>query len=214
MSHLIEFRLPPLHRNWDISDMVGADNLLEVQQKVAMYLNDPDVVKVGNNLYIYSTENGTGKTRTAYFILYKLHEPRLGSDGQAMIMDVAAVTFGEYLKFCQDGFSLDSKASRKAVMTAPILLLDDVSAAFGSGNLHTDKRELLLLMKYRREHLLLTIVTSNLTPVAFDKLYGPTASSKALENFSYIEVIGGDVRQAIYPDQLQTTEIEDEEACR
>jgi len=215
MSYLIETILPPLHSNWDIKDLVGADNLLDVQQKVIQYLNDLDVVKNGNNLYIYSVENGTGKTRIAYFILYMLHQPRLGLDGQPMVVPVASITFGEYLKFCQDGFSEDGKAARKFVMKAPILLLDDVSAAFGSGSLHTDKRELLLLMKYRREHKLITIVTSNLTPTAFDKLYGPTASSKALENFSYIEVIGGDVRQDFYPDQFETaTNEEDEEACR
>jgi hypothetical protein len=214
MSYLIETNLPPLHRNWDIKDMVGADNLLEVQQKVVKYLNDPDVVKHGNNLFIYSKENGTGKTRTGYFILYKLHEPRLGQDGQPVIIPVASISFGEYLKFCEDKFSTDSKEARKYIMTVPILLLDDVSPVYGTGNLPFDRKELLLLMEYRRRHLLLTIITSNHTPESFHKLYGQTALSKVLENFSYIEVRGGDVRQAIYPDQLQVAEVEDEEACR
>ena len=71
-----------------------------------------------------------------------------------------------------------------------------------------------MLMKYRREHLLLTIVTSNLTPAEFQNLYGTTASSKVLENFSYIEVRGGDVRAAIYPDQLEIEADDDEEARR
>ena len=215
MSYLVETSLPPLHSDWDIQDMVGADNLEEVQQNVVKYLNNPDIINSGNNLYIYSVENGTGKTRVAYWILYKLHEPRLGPDGRPMIVQVTAVTFGEYLKFCLDSFGEDSKYARKLIMTTPVLLLDDISAAFGSGNLHTDKRELLLLMKRRREHKLLTIITSNLPPVAFDKLYGPTASSKALENFSYVEVRGKDVRQAIYPNQLETTEDEEDvEACK
>ncbi len=214
MSYVIETTLPPLHRNWDISDMVGADNVLEVQQKVVKYVNDPDVIKRGNNLFIFSKENGTGKTRTAYFILYKLHEPRLGPDGQPVIIPVASISFGEYLKFCEDRFSADSKEARKYIMTVPILLLDDVSPVYGTGNLPFDRKELLLLMEYRRRHLLLTIITSNHTPDSFHKLYGQTALSKVLENFSYIEVRGGDVRQAIYPDQLQTPEAEDEEACR
>jgi len=214
MSYLIETSLPPLHRNWDIKDMVGADNLEEVQQKVVKYLTDPNVVNHGNNLYLYSVENGTGKTRTAYFMLYELHKPRLDQYGKVVILPTAAVTFGEYLKFCEDRFAADAKEARHLAMVAPILLLDDVSPAFGTSNVQADRRELLLLMKYRREHLLLTVITSNLTPDEFQHLYGTTASSKVLENFSYIEVRGGDVRQAIYPDQLQAVVDEDEEACR
>ncbi len=214
MSYLIETSLPPLHRNWDIKDMVGADNLQEVQQKVVKYLSDPNIINNGNNLYIYSVENGTGKTRTAYWLLYELHKPRHDREGNVVIFPTAAVTWGEYLKFCEDKFSSECKDARRVAMVSPILLLDDVSPAFGTGNVQVDRRELLLLMKYRREHLLLTIVTSNLIPEEFQKLYGTTASSKVLENFSYIEVRGGDVRQAIYPDQLQTDKEEDEEACR
>ncbi|MGH7974808.1 MAG: hypothetical protein ACREBR_04735 [bacterium] len=213
MSYLIDTSLPPLHRNWDIQDMVGADNLEEVQQKVVKYLNNPDVVNHGDNLYIYSVANGTGKTRVAYFLLYELNKPRLGPQGTVIIVPLAAVSFGEYLKFCKDSFSDHSKEARRLVITAPILLLDDVSPAFGTANLQSDRTELLLLMKYRREHLLLTIVTSNMTPEEFQNLYGATVSSKVLENFSFIEVRGGDVRQAIYPDQFKT-EDEDEEACR
>jgi DNA replication protein DnaC len=214
MSYLIETSLPPLHRDWDIKDMVGADNLEDVQHKVVKYLTDPNVLFNGNSVYIYSVENGTGKTRTAYYMLYELNKPRLDQHGNVVIVPMASVTFGEFLKFCEDRFSPDAKEARRIVMTAPILLLDDVSPAFGTSNVQADRRELLLLMKYRREHLLLTIITSNLTPEAFEKLYGATASSKVLENFSYIEVRGGDVRQAIYPDQLQNAETEDEEACR
>ena len=146
MSYLIETSLPPLHRDWDINDMVGADNLEEVQQNSVKYLNNPDVITRGNNLYIYSGQNGTGKTRTAYWLLYKLHEPRLGPEGRAVIYPIAAISYGEYITICEDKFSADAKAARQTVMTVPILLLDDVSAAFGCGNLHTDKRHLLLLM--------------------------------------------------------------------
>ena len=199
MSYLIETSLPPLHRGWDINEMVGADNLEEVQQKIVKYVNDPNVIIKGNNLYIYSIENGTGKTRVANFIVRKLHEPRLNADGVIDVAPFALVSFGEYLKLTQDR---DEKQARKLCLTAPILLLDDVSPAFGSANIQSDRRELLLLMKYRREHLLLTIITSNLTPDAFQNLYGSTASSKVLENFSYIEVRGSDVRPAIYPDQF------------
>jgi DNA replication protein DnaC len=199
LSYLIETSLPLLHRDWDINDMVGADNLEEVQDKVITYINDSNVLIKGNNLYIYSTENGTGKTRVANFIVSKLHEPRLNSEGVIDVAPFAIVSFGEYLKLCLDR---DEKAARKLCLTAPILLLDDVSPAFGTANVQSDRRELLLLTKYRREHLLLTIVTSNLTPEAFQNLYGTTASSKVLENFSYIEVRGGDVRQLMYPDQL------------
>ena len=198
MSYLIETSIPPLHRDWDISQMMGADNLDEVKQNVVQYINDPDIIRNGNNLYLYSVENGTGKTRVANFIVGKLNQPRLDEDGNVIILPIAIVSFGEYLKFCNT-----NEKARETIMTRPILLLDDVSPAFGSLDTQGERRELLLLMKYRREHMLVTIITSNLTPEAFQKRYGTTALSKVLENFSYIEVRGGDVRPAIYPDQFE-----------
>ena len=87
-------------------------------------------------------------------------------------------------------------------MTVPILLLDDVSPAFSSNNPHTDKRELTLLVSHRREDQHVTIITSNLIPSEFEKMFGMTAASKVLENFSFIEVKGEDVRDIIYPDKL------------
>lgn len=203
MSYLIDTSIPPLHKNWDIKDMVGADNLEEIQEKVNKYISDPNVLIKGNNLYMYSTENGTGKTRVATYIVSKLHEPRLDANQNIVVTSFAIVSFGEYLKFC----AINEDARAKC-MQAPILLLDDVSQAWGSKDLQAERRELLLLMKYRREHLLLTIITSNLIPTQFEKLYGATAYSKVLENFSFIEVKGGDVRPLFYPDQL--TEGEEE----
>lgn len=197
MSYLIDTSIPPLHRDWDISQMMGADNLEEVKQKVVQYINDPDIINNGNNLYLYSIQNGTGKTRVANFIVGKLHEPRKDESGNVVILPFAIVSFGEYMKFC----AINERA-REVVMTRPVLLLDDVSPTFGSLDTQAERRELLLLMKYRREHLLLTIITSNLTPENFEKRYGTTAFSKVLENFSYIEVRGSDVRPAIYPDQF------------
>ena len=76
MNHLIEITIPELYLNWDISQMVGADNLEEIKQKVSQYLLDPSVEKAGHNLYLYSVENGTGKTSLAYYILKQIKSPR------------------------------------------------------------------------------------------------------------------------------------------
>jgi len=194
-SHLIENSIPPLYSNWEISQMVGADNVQEIQDKVAQYLNDPDLEKDGNNLYIYSVENGSGKTSCAYYILNKIHQPRI-KDGQVALTSIVAVKFANYLKFCYD---FDEKANKTQVEIAPFLLLDDVSPWANSDYLARDKREFVLLMMYRREHLLPTIITSNLTPETFEKMYGATVTSKVLENFSYIKIDGGDTRPIIYP---------------
>jgi DNA replication protein DnaC len=197
MSHLIETSIPPLYSNWDLAQLVGPDNVEEIKQKVSQYLNDPQLELNGNNLYVYSVENGTGKTSLAYYILGQIHAPRL-KDDRVDITPVVAVKFANYLKFCND-YSADFKLAKKCVELAPFLLLDDVSPWASTSTTHKDKLELILLMMYRREHLLPTIVTSNLVPTAFDKFFGATAASKVLENFSYIEIKGGDVRSAIYP---------------
>ncbi len=201
MSHIVRTVIPKLHRDWDIKDLFGATNTEEIQAKVAKYLADPNVLEDGNNLYIYSPENGNGKSRIANYVLQQLHKPRLDAEGKVVIIDIAQVKFGEYL-ISRGQYTDDALADRRKVMTVPILLLDDVSPAFCSNNPHNDKREITLLMSHRREDKHLTIITSNLVPSAFEKNFGMTAASKVLENFSFIEVKGEDVRDIIYPDKL------------
>lgn len=214
MSHLIEQAIPPLYKDWTLDQLVGPDNIDDIKQKIPQYLSNPELERKGNNLYIYSVENGTGKTSLAYYILGQIYSPRRKDNNVVDITPIVAVKFANYLKFCNDPYGEGSQLAKKRAELAPFLLLDDVSPWALSSNLHKDKTELVLLMMYRREHLLPTIITSNLIPSEFDKVFGATVTSKVLENFSYIEVRGGDVRQAIYPDQLQAPEPEDEEACR
>jgi len=205
MSHLVRTAIPKLYRDWQIKDLVGASNVEEIQTRTAEYLANPNVIEDGNNLYIYSPGNGNGKTIIANYILNQLHQPHLDNNGVTVITPVAYMKFGEYL-ISRGEFSAENTAIRKFVMTVPILLLDDVSPAFCSGNPHTDKRELILLMSHRREDKNITIVTSNLVPDKFEKVFGMTAASKVLENFSYIHVQGHDVRTALYPDQFNDAE--------
>jgi DNA replication protein DnaC len=212
MSHLLEKSIPDLYRGWTPAEMVGADNIEEIQQKIAQYLTDPNLEKKGNNLYIYSLENGSGKTSLAYYILEEVHKPRLKIDGHVDITSIVAVKFANYLKFCSDPYGEESRFAKKQVELAPFLLLDDVSHWALSSNLHKDKTELVLLMMYRREHLLPTIITSNLVPAEFDKTFGEVVASKVLENFSYVEVRNGDVRRVIYPDRLVDNALEKD--CR
>lgn len=208
MSHLVDSSIPPLYQNWSVEDMVGADNIDEIIQKVAQYLADPDLEKLGKNLYLFSRENGTGKTSLAYYILNQLKQPRMKTRNGIYTMEstsIVSVKFANYLKFCLDPFGQDSKYAKKLVETAPILLFDDVSPWALSSNPQKDQMELVLLMMYRREHLLPTIVTSNILPDKFNKVFGGTVTSKVLENFSYIEIRGKDVRPALFPDQFDAT---------
>lgn len=210
MSHVVRTVIPKLHRDWDIKDLFGATNLDDVQSKVAKYLADPQVLEDGNNLYIYSGTNGNGKSRIANYILQELHKPRYDSEGKIVITPIAQVKFGEYL-IARNQFTDEALADRKLVMTVPILLLDDVSPVFCSSNPHSDKRELTLLMAHRREDKNVTIITSNIDPQQFEKAFGMTAASKVLENFSFIEIQGEDMRDIIYPDKLVDEVLEREE---
>src|SRR5271157_3426339 len=76
MTHLIETSIPPLYFNWQLQNLVGPDNIEEIKQKVSQYLGNPNLEKNGNNLYLYSIENGSGKTSLAYYILGEIHKPR------------------------------------------------------------------------------------------------------------------------------------------
>lgn len=206
MSYLIEEDIPELYRDFDISEMLGADNLPIIKEKVNFYISQLNSVeKNGHNLYIYSVENGTGKTSLAYYILKQVKQPRI-KDGKVDITKIASIKFGDYLNFCLNSFSDDSKIAKRFVKTAPFLLLDDVSSWALTGNPHLDNKEFSLLMMYRREHLLPTIITSNLTPDNFNKVFGATTSSKVKEGFNYIEIRGGDVREVLYSDLFEEGE--------
>jgi len=201
MSYLVRTEPPKLYRSWKVEDLVGATNIPEIHTKTAQYLADPKIFEAGNNLYIFSPGNGNGKGILANYIAYKLHQPRL-EEGKVVVKPMAYIKFGEYL-ISRGEFTEVNSVIRECIMTVPILILDDVSPAFCSGNPHNDKRELTLLMSHRREDMNVTIITSNLTPEKFEKIFGMTVASKVLENFSYIEIQGKDVRQALYPDQLE-----------
>lgn len=212
MLNLIKTNIRPLYENFELEEMVGADNLQEIKDKVNIYVNNlPKVEREGHNLYIYSKENGTGKTALGYYILKQVKGPRLtysreSNNEQINVTPIVSVTFFNYLKFCLDKFSQDAKKAKEMVETAPFLLLDDVSPWAGSENPHRDKAELIALMMYRREEMLPTIYTSNLTPEAFEQTFGATAASKIFENFSFIEVRGGDVRPLLFNDMLDKKE--------
>lgn len=210
MKHLIETEIPPLYKDWSINQMVGAENIKEICENIIHYMANTEVEKKGHSLYIYSKGNGTGKTSLAYSILKMFHGPRWKAGFDREFVDttpIIAVKFANYLKFCNDPYNQVSKDCKRQVEMAPILLLDDVSPWALPQNTHKDKLELILLMMYRREHLLPTIITSNLVPTEFDKIFGASVSSKVLENFSFIEIIGGkDVRPALYPDMFDKEE--------
>jgi DNA replication protein DnaC len=197
-----------LYEHFELEEMVGADNLQEIKDKVNCYINNlPKVEREGHNLYIYSRENGTGKTALGYYILKQVKGPRLtysreDNTEQIKLTQIVSTSFFNYLKFCVDMFAQDAKKAKEMVETAPFLLLDDVSPWALSSSPHRDKAELIALMMYRREEMLPTIYTSNLTPEAFEQTFGATAASKIFENFSFIEVRGGDVRPLLFNQML------------
>jgi len=204
MLNLVKTNIRPLYEHFELEEMVGADNLQEIKDKVNTYVNNlPYVEKTGRNLYIYSKENGTGKTALGYYILKQVKGPRptyVKEDNLERVQctQIVSVTFFNYLKFCVDMYSQDAKKAKEMVETAPFLLLDDVSPWALSSSPHRDKAELIALMMYRREEMLPTIYTSNLTPDAFQETFGATAASKIFENFSFIEVRGADVRPLLF----------------
>lgn len=199
LLHRVQTYVPPLFQDFDVQELVGAKNMDTVQLQVKTYVDQLSTVeRNGHNLFIYSTENGTGKTGIGYYILSAAKGPRLNAQGSMDIHKIAAVKFGDFLNLNLQKMTDDIKQALTIIDRTPFLLLDDVSPAFTSGEAHRDSKALLLMMAYRREHLLPTIITSNLTPEKFDKFFGATTASKVLENFSYLEVKGGDMRPILY----------------
>src|SRR5579864_8736109 len=121
MLNLVKTNIRPLYEHFELEEMVGADNLQEIKDKVNTYVNNlPYVEKTGRNLYIYSKENGTGKTALGYYILKQVKGPRptyVKEDNLERVQctQIVSVTFFNYLKFCVDMYSQDAKKAKEMV---------------------------------------------------------------------------------------------------
>jgi DNA replication protein DnaC len=213
----IETTIPVKYRNFELENLIGAENIEEIQQVIGSYVNNlVDVEKTGHNLYIYSEENGSGKTCLGYYILKKANSYRhtWNHETQEISLDkpaMVAVKFGIFLNLARS-FDEEDKALLSRIHTAPFLLVDDVSPWASTSDPHSDRKALTLLTMYRLEHMLPTIYTSNLTPVEFSKMFDATISSKFMEDITKLEVRGKDARPLLNRTIEEIVEKKHEEA--
>lgn len=133
-----------------------------------------DFVSNGANMFFYSPDVGTGKTRTACtianeYIFKTCMNPTLFDFESPLALYVKYGRWANELRnmyqLDDEGYNLKTLRFMERMKKVPLLILDDI----GSGRLTKYIRDLTYdLIDYRKENRLATIYTSNLNPATLE----------------------------------------------
>lgn len=201
MSYLINTKVPYRYAGKQLDELI-TENAEEVVPVLQAYLNDLiSVEKHGNNLFLYSKTNGTGKTMAAYCLMQEILKPRFRWDRNrhevtksVQPTSVVAVKLSDYLDIRLDQYNAESQADKQSIYEASFLILDEFSKSALTRNHVSDRRAILSLISYRLEHGLPTIYSSNVPPEKFKEIFGPNVAARLHENIQHIEFCGSDAR--------------------
>lgn len=143
-----------------------------------------------NGIYIYSDRNGNGKTHLAVAILLELVKSKVVG---------AFVVVPNFLSELQNAFG-DPKESAKLFnmyKAACVLVMDDISAVKMNSNGQASewsREQLFMLINYRYEWALPTIITSNCNYKDLRKIWGSRITSRLIEMTDCVNNTGTDYR--------------------
>jgi len=157
----------------DTLDLVSSSNyvlpMLESGgESVDYFLRNPfDVMDKGLSLYLFSKENGRGKTTLAHYLVYALAWPFCKTENYSRQR-----TYG----FADMHSLLEAFLEREDVGDAwksTVLVIDDLGSESRSAAWKTDTVISMLhrIMHYRRNNKLPTIITSNFAPASLVGFY-------------------------------------------
>lgn len=162
--------------------------------------NVVEAVDKGINILITGTECGTGKTYNAAVIfnhyIYKTCLTRFDYERPVAI-------FVEYAQLMNDLRNFDDNEEAQelfeTIKSVPLLLIDDIGAGILS---RFTREQTYLLLNYRFNNRLSTIVTSNFSPVVLksEEYLGARNVSRLSRNSLWIELNGKDRRGSRYRD--------------
>lgn len=155
-------------------------------EEARAYADTPDLFEKRKNVRLITGGVGTGKTHLASAIANRLCERGI---------KVLFATYEQHLQHIKDEFDNESqKTYLERMKTISVLVLDDIGR-----EKRTDwsLATLYSVINYRYEHMLPTIITTNLSDNDFFNWVGGDVASRLYETMFAIRTIGEDYRKVI-----------------
>ena len=191
---------PYEYKDASLGSYAFSEESLKIKPALETFANRVQSMSKGLNLFLWSPNNGAGKTYLSYAILKAVREfnqPLWNRDREATLpfgnVKTMAINFKHFVDLCKT-FDDGAKKYQEALYNADYLLIDEVSSNMLSQNPHEDKRQLLVVLDDRLSEFRPTIITSNNSPEEFLNAFGPNIYSRLQSRTEFIEVPGKDMR--------------------
>lgn len=191
---------PYEYRNASLDSYAFSKESEGIKTNLNLFANRVESMSKGLNLFLWSKNNGAGKTYLAYAILRKVREfeQPLWRREEGHILPVGsvktmAINFKHFVDLCKT-YDDSVQKYQEALYTADYLLIDEISSNMLSQNPHEDKRLLLTVLDDRLSEYRPTIITSNNSPEEFAKYFGPNIYSRLQSRTDFLEVLQTDAR--------------------
>jgi len=136
-------------------------------EAVTYFLHNPfEVMNKGLSLYIFSLENGRGKTTLAHYLMYVLLWTFSKTENYSPHRTYA---FENMHTMCEK----EKRGWEDDTWKSTVLVIDDMGSESRSATWKTESNIAMLhrIMHYRLDHRLPTIITSNYAPSSLTTLY-------------------------------------------
>jgi DNA replication protein DnaC len=187
------------YKDASLDSYAFSEESLKIKPALDAFANRVESMSKGLNLFLWSPNNGAGKTYLSYAILKQVREfnqPLWRRDGTILPfgnVKTMAINFKHFVDVCKT-FDEDAKKYQEALYNADYLLIDEVSSNMLSQNPHEDKRQLLVVLDDRLSEFRPTIITSNNSPEEFQNAFGPSIYSRLQSRTEFIEIHSKDMR--------------------
>lgn len=174
-------------RYWEASLNVIPDRLV-YKPKVEKYLGSIlEMLDQGIGLYLWSTENGTGKTSIASLIAKEALRY-----GKTVFFEESSRLKGMLINKEQfeEGTSIEAR-----MMMVDVLILDDVGKEYRTSSGYAEN-VIETLVRARVQKVKTTIMTGNVHPKDMQKIYSEDFSALLKESVVPVNVTGHDFREA------------------
>lgn len=157
--------------------------------KVQKYIDImPEMLERGVGLYLWSTENGTGKTSIATIIA----KEALRCGKTVLFTEVGKLRAQMMSKeLFEDGVSLEGR-----IDTVDVLVLDDIGKEYKAASGYTETT-LENIVRSRVQRVKTTILTGNVEPAELQKMYSADFAALLKESTIALHVAGFDFRSAV-----------------
>jgi DNA replication protein DnaC len=151
------------------------------KEEIKAFALDRTKAQKGENLFIWSQNNGTGKTHLAWLFLHA----RKGHT-----YDTAMIHFSDFLTLKHSMYpSAEEREELGTLRTVKTLLIDDVSFTdLGKEDVQYARRALKDILDWRLEHKFATVFTSNLSPTQLEDIFGASNYSRFLYRTTFVHL--------------------------